>query len=179
MLYTCLGVTGIGGQKPGNIGWIGQRGGVEHDTPQELSAAFALDLSHPVWVARGCPESRLVFGETVRLQLDALASGIPTQQYKVSIIGDQHLTIGVQIPGDLGATGNLPDIITRALHLHDTTCWPLRMQIGLACARQLVGGKEATIRKTTALIFQIDNTAYSRLECPANLVEQIGQRTIE
>jgi len=53
------------------------------------------------------------------------------------------------------------------------------MQIGLARARQLVGSEEATIRKTAALIFRIDNAAHAWLERPANLVEQVGQRTIE
>ena len=101
--------------------------------------------------------------------------GIVAEQEKFAIVGDQYLAIGVQIPGDLGATGGLPDVIARALDLHDTTCWPLRMQIGLTRARQLVGSEKTTIRKTAALIFRIDHAAHAWLKRPANLVEQVGQ----
>src|SRR2546428_7003004 len=137
--------------KPGHIGRIGQRCGVEQDTLQEFDAALALGFGQHVWVSSGGPEGRFVVGETVRLQLDALATGISTQEDEVPVVGDQYLAIRLQIPGDLGTPGGLPGIVTRPLSLHDTSRWQLRVQIRLARAWELVGSEEATVRNASAL----------------------------
>jgi hypothetical protein len=53
------------------------------------------------------------------------------------------------------------------------------MQVRLARARELVSSEEATVRDTCALVLRIDDAASPWLERPANVVEQVGQWTIE
>ena len=98
---------------------------------------------------------------------------------KVPIVGNQDLPIRAQISGDLLTAGDLPGVIARALDFHDPTRWQLRMQVGFARARQLVGREETTIRNTGALVLRIDDAAHAWLEGPTNVIEQIGQCPIE
>ena len=70
-------------------------------------------------------------------------------------------------------------IVACALNLHNASRRQLRVQVRLACARELVGSEEAAVGNTRTLVLRVDNAAHPWLERPTNVIEQVGQRTIE
>ncbi len=74
-IYAGMGVAGVGGQEPGQVGWRGQRRRVQHGALEVFDQPLAALGRGLVGVSGGGPKGRLALGQAVAFTRGRLAAG--------------------------------------------------------------------------------------------------------
>ena len=102
-----------------------------------------------------------------------------TDKDEVAVIGHQYLAISLQIPTNLIAVSDAPDLVTGAFDLDRATCGDLAKQrFRFGDPLKLIGGEKPAVRQAGALVLQSENTTNLRLEGFADFIEEVCQRAI-
>ena len=115
-------------------------------------------------------------GQPEGLQLCGVSVGVLTKQDEVAGVGDEDEPILLPVAADLIALGGEPSVVVGRLDLDHAALGELALA-GLS-ARNLPGGVESEVGMSGALLGKLADAEDFGSERVADVVQQVGQRTV-
>ncbi len=173
------GVAGVGGEEPGHVLRVRERGDGQHGPLQVLDESLALFGGGLAGMGGGLPEVGFAAGEGEALLRQGVAVGVAPDHQEVAVVRDEDEAVLPGVAFDLLAAGHALDVVGGALDLDGAAGRELAfLGFGVLGALKLLAGVEAAVGMAGSDVGRVDDAANLGPESVAHLVEQVGKGRI-
>ena len=169
-------VAGIGSQQPGQVAGFHQRGSVGQGAAEIFPQSGAGVAGEGPWGLQPGLEVGGGSGQPEGFQLGGAALRVLAEQHEVAGVGDQHQSVAVPVAAHLVTIRSQPGVAADGFDLDHAAFG--KLPLALPAALHLLGGIEAEVGMTCALMSELADAENLWLERAADGIQQIGQRRV-